>query len=314
MPAHGRPYRFSGFRSPRYTQVPDEAFDELMAELSPAEFKVMMYIVRRTFGFKKDCDAISLAQIVHGVRRRDGRVIDRGTGLSKSGVVKAIRGLLQKNVILTATRQSVERGHEATLYRLNLVDAEAFFPGPEDPRTTPLVHSVDKGASPLSRQAPVHSVDTQEPAIQDTECLSQLAEEFLRSIGYARPSKAKRERATRILKDLTTDDGYSLDELRTACQVAVSLGARGPELIPHVIGQRAAMTDVTAEVGERLARAQIEARHRWEQLGQRFDALPEAEQKRLVQQAKQTNRILAERADNHPLVRAAAMSELEPKA
>ncbi len=34
---------FKGFISPRYTQVPDELFDELMAHLSGAELKVLLY-------------------------------------------------------------------------------------------------------------------------------------------------------------------------------------------------------------------------------------------------------------------------------
>ncbi len=45
--------RFKGFISPRYTQVPDALFDELMAYLSGAELKVLLYIIRRTLGFKK---------------------------------------------------------------------------------------------------------------------------------------------------------------------------------------------------------------------------------------------------------------------
>ena len=36
--------RFKGFVSPRYTQVPDALFDELMAYLSGAELKVLLYI------------------------------------------------------------------------------------------------------------------------------------------------------------------------------------------------------------------------------------------------------------------------------
>ena len=48
------PYIFRGFDSPNYTQVPDILFDERMAHLSGAELKVLLYIIRRTFGFKKD--------------------------------------------------------------------------------------------------------------------------------------------------------------------------------------------------------------------------------------------------------------------
>ena len=90
--------KFEGFISPRYTQVPDEMFDELMAHLSGAELKVLLYIIRRTFGFKKDSDNISLKQICHGIITRDGEVLDHGTGLSLSTVQIALKGLIEKTV------------------------------------------------------------------------------------------------------------------------------------------------------------------------------------------------------------------------
>jgi hypothetical protein len=52
---------FRGFLSPNYTSVPDELFDELLPELSGSELKVLLYIIRRTFGFKRDADTISLS-------------------------------------------------------------------------------------------------------------------------------------------------------------------------------------------------------------------------------------------------------------
>ena len=70
--------RFSGFTSPNYTQVPDELFDALMVELSGAELKVLLYIIRRTFGFKRDSDTISLSQMLSGLKTSDGRQLDRG--------------------------------------------------------------------------------------------------------------------------------------------------------------------------------------------------------------------------------------------
>jgi hypothetical protein len=84
--------RFKGFISPRYTQVPDELFDALMAYLSGAELKVLLYIIRRTFGFKKDSDHISLRQICNGIKTREGDVLDKGTGLSLSTVQIALKG------------------------------------------------------------------------------------------------------------------------------------------------------------------------------------------------------------------------------
>ena len=111
--------KFKGFLSPRYTQVPDELFDELMAYLSGAELKVLLYIIRRTFGFKKDSDNISLRQICHGITTRDGEILDKGTGLSLSTVQIALKGLLEKNCVITARNRSKEKGDEPTTYSLN---------------------------------------------------------------------------------------------------------------------------------------------------------------------------------------------------
>jgi hypothetical protein len=40
--------KFQGFASPNYAQVPDALFDELLPDLSGAELKVLLYIIRRT--------------------------------------------------------------------------------------------------------------------------------------------------------------------------------------------------------------------------------------------------------------------------
>ena len=113
--------RFKGFLSPRYTQVPNELFDELMVHLSGAELKVLLYIIRRTFGFKKDSDNISLRQICHGITTRDGEILDKGRGLSLSTVQIALKGLLEKNCVITARNRSKEKGDEPTTYSLNML-------------------------------------------------------------------------------------------------------------------------------------------------------------------------------------------------
>src|SRR5436309_15304390 len=94
----GNTQKFGGFHSPTYTPVPDELFDELLADLSGAELKVLMYICRRTFGFKKDRDTISISQMTDGIQKKDGEVLDRGTGLSKDSVARAVKSLEEKGV------------------------------------------------------------------------------------------------------------------------------------------------------------------------------------------------------------------------
>jgi hypothetical protein len=111
---------FQGYASPNYTPVPDELFDDQLPDLSGAELKVLLYIIRRTFGFKRESDNISLSQMLHGLRTRDGRGLDRGVGLSKKTLLLAIKSLEEQNIILTQRRRSQEKGDEATGYRLNI--------------------------------------------------------------------------------------------------------------------------------------------------------------------------------------------------
>jgi hypothetical protein len=112
---------FRGFSGPNYTPVPDELFDDLLVDLSGAELKLLMYIIRRTFGFKRGADAISLSQMLNGIRTPDGRVLDRGVGLSKKTLLLALRTLTERRIILTERRRSAERGNEPTIYQLNVI-------------------------------------------------------------------------------------------------------------------------------------------------------------------------------------------------
>ena len=150
---------FAGFYPPRYTPVPDQLFDELLADLSGAELKVLLYIFRRTFGFKKDRDRIALSQMVGGITTRDGRVLDRGTGLHKGTVITALRGLREKGIILSQHNSSPERGNEETTYALKI--AEGVQARSADPPA--LVGKDDKGMT--STAAPPRAAPQAHPLV-----------------------------------------------------------------------------------------------------------------------------------------------------
>jgi phage replication O-like protein O len=114
---------FPGFYPPRYTPTPDALFDWVMAGLNGAELKVLLYIVRRTFGFKKDSDRITQDQICNGITRADGSRLDLGTQLSRSTVQAALASLEQKQLI-EVKRSIGPRGREASVYALRIVESE----------------------------------------------------------------------------------------------------------------------------------------------------------------------------------------------
>src|SRR4051812_27474234 len=121
--ASEKAYKFRGVASPNTTQVPDQYFDELLPVLSGAELKALLYVTRRTFGFKRDSDNISLSQLLHGITTKDGRVLDRGTGLSKPTLLAALRSLTAMGAIVPKRRRSLERGDEPTGYSLRFAVA-----------------------------------------------------------------------------------------------------------------------------------------------------------------------------------------------
>lgn len=145
-------FTFEGFSTQRYTQIPNVYFDHLMQDLSPSENLVLMYIFRRTFGFGKDADAISLTQMAEGITTRDGRVLDRGTGMSRPGCRKGIQGLLDKGIISVQKAIAEDGNNEVNIYRVRFKDGEA-------PPGWGVVNDVNQGGKRRFSPGVVNDVD-----------------------------------------------------------------------------------------------------------------------------------------------------------
>jgi DNA-binding transcriptional ArsR family regulator len=148
-------FYYKGIPSLNGTIVPDDIFDILLPVCTGAEFKVLAYVVRRTFGFKKDSDTISLKQMVEGITTREGKVLDHGTGLSKSTVAVAIKGLVEKGILEVKRNSSKEKGDEPTTYRLRFEQ--------KDP-----VSENRTGGGQKNGQGGVRKSDTQTTVLQQT--------------------------------------------------------------------------------------------------------------------------------------------------
>ena len=60
---------------PNSFQVPNAVVDELMAELSGAELKIYLFILRKTKGWNKEADAISVSQFMKACNLSNRKVI-----------------------------------------------------------------------------------------------------------------------------------------------------------------------------------------------------------------------------------------------
>jgi len=162
-------WTFGGVATLNGTQIPDAYFDEVMAPLGPSAFMVLMYVARRTFGFKRHSDQISLDQICDGIVTRDGRRLDHGTGLAKSTVVLALDRLVAFGLIRKEKNTDARGGQLANTYRIVFKDAcvadqsplSGTRPAPVREAITPSVRETDS-PRPKNAQAPVRHSDRQQ--------------------------------------------------------------------------------------------------------------------------------------------------------
>lgn len=97
-----------GILVPSAFQVPNEIVDEgWLHELSGAEMKVLLYIIRKTFGFNKIAgDRIPLSQII------------QSTGLSRQATVAAVDVLERSHLIRVIRGQSPDGLRKTNFYQL----------------------------------------------------------------------------------------------------------------------------------------------------------------------------------------------------
>jgi hypothetical protein len=110
----------NGF-GPGFTTYPNELLDFIMPFLGDAELRVALYVGRRTFGFGKGRDGISLGQVCNGICTRSGRQLDFGAGISRPAAIQAIRSLEQKGLLAVCSADRRGRG-AVNVYALVLTE------------------------------------------------------------------------------------------------------------------------------------------------------------------------------------------------
>ena len=99
---------------PNSTQIPNVILDYLIPKIPKAESMCLLYICRRTYGFHKEEDRISFTQFINGIKSKDGKQLDYGSGLSRPSVNEALKNLIKSNVI------SMRRDSKGNYYKINL--------------------------------------------------------------------------------------------------------------------------------------------------------------------------------------------------
>lgn len=103
--------------APNYTQVPNILFDYWMDKLSPGEWKVICCIARKTFGWGKEIDTISLKQI------------EKMTHLHRSSVIRGIETLIDYGLVIKIKSKTTDGDDAPNQYKINVIDSSESLGG-----------------------------------------------------------------------------------------------------------------------------------------------------------------------------------------
>ena len=217
-------FRYEGFSEPNYTPVPDDLFDVIAPNLTEAELRVLLYIIRRTFGFKRSADAISLSQMVDGITTKDGRVLDRGTGLSRRGVMNGCAGLGEKGIITVTKRLSPQGDNEINVYALRFREVGKQLPYPRAVSAPPVGHEMPPQETVQQHTERQHLEASRGPTFLETMdddrlTLLAYAEDLARELGDQAPLTSTTTRLVTLYRGAGVDLDTFLELLMQARRI-----------------------------------------------------------------------------------------------
>lgn len=133
---------------PNSFQVPNAVIDELMAELSGAELKLYLFVLRKTKGWNKEADAISVSQFMEACKLSNRKVIDGCKRLVELGLLAQVTGSRGTKVFsvknYTCEESSLVKKVHSTSEESSLVTSE------ESSHTKYQVKNTTKNNNPLN--------------------------------------------------------------------------------------------------------------------------------------------------------------------
>src|SRR3989344_1089235 len=180
-----------------------KVMDQYWYTLSGSEQKVLDYLLRRTFGWQKPKDQVSIGQFAKGLNGRD-----TGTGLSERAVIRALDMLEQRGFIKIQRFIKDTGEKEINEYRLVMSKKQKG-----DDKNTP--RGNDKNSLPrdVGNTGTINSSSINRNSIN--RAIREISVYYKEKIlsGARCSDYAKRNIATRLEKD-----GFTPDELKKAIQ------------------------------------------------------------------------------------------------
>ena len=162
------------YQKPNHTQTPNELFDNHMKDMPGSELKVVMAICRKTFGWHKDRDRISISQL------------EEMTGLSRPAVIAGTTKAIERGVL---SRREVQGGYEYGLVltgskEILLSDQNKSLLPSKGPASNKSLHTKER----VKERQTTKEKQKKNIYIQN----NKLKKLYIQKIGKLTPSKIKR--------------------------------------------------------------------------------------------------------------------------
>ncbi len=98
-------------QSPNYTQSPNVLFDEIFKTLKEGELRIVLVLIRQTFGWHKEWDRICIGMLANK------------SGMERKSVQRSLKSLIDKGVV--EQKRYGKNGKERLYFRLVMEEIEA---------------------------------------------------------------------------------------------------------------------------------------------------------------------------------------------
>ena len=142
----------AGFQSPNYTQTPNDLFDELLPSLGLAELKVVLCVVRHTFGYHTDEVKLSIREIARFTGLTAKSVMDGAEQAEAHGLIERYQDGQKTTLWKAVVAVIPSNTRRDTKYHTSVIPATTQFPikeSKEKNKETPKGDLVDLELSKL---------------------------------------------------------------------------------------------------------------------------------------------------------------------
>jgi phage replication O-like protein O len=185
------------FKSPNYTQTPNDLFDEFMCEMTEAELKVVLAVVRGTFGYhKSQCD-LSLPNLAKATGMSQSSVLRGALAATKRKLIKRTSAGKKTSVWKIITSSTIEEDKHPLPQRKTSSTVEDGLPLPQRKTSSTIEEQVglNKGERKKERgkkeNAPPAAIAVLEHALEVTFSKHDT-KSFLESLPDADEASAKK--------------------------------------------------------------------------------------------------------------------------